>query len=150
MTAIITTKTCEKLSDKNSPFLLVLLRGENIYAAISQSMKILKLPGAMVSGLGAVENPTIAYYHLPTKTYEKETYPGIFEIASLNGNVGYTEKDELALHFHIVIGTREHEALAGHFIDGLCGVTVELLFTPLPSKIIRKLDGKIGINLINL
>ena len=129
------------------PFLLVLKKGAPIKEAIIEELSKKDIESASFSAIGAIENPEIAYYNLETKKFESTTYLGIYEVASLDGNL--VEQDgKPFIHAHIVIGDRIHGARAGHLMGGSVGVTLEALVTPLEQKWERVKDSTTGLGLL--
>lgn len=128
------------------PFLLVMKRKDDILSTLLASFSKGSGKCWSISGIGAIENPTIAYYNLQTKQYEKKQYEGIFEIASLNGNISFFQEKPIA-HVHVVLGTQNHEAIAGHLVEGSVGVTLELTVVPLAKPRTRSFDQETGLNL---
>jgi len=139
--------TCEALIGTQSPFILVLHKGEPVLASILKCVKTLKIPSAALSGLGAFENPTIAYFDLSQQKYLDKTFPGIYELISLTGNITQSEGKPMA-HIHVALGNKDYQVIGGHFKDALVGVTVEITITPLQNPIQRELDPTVGIRLI--
>lgn len=117
--------------------------------AILKHMNDSKLFSASLSGLGAIEDPELAYYNMETKKYETKKFPGIFEIASLNGNISFSE-GKLFPHIHVVIGNNQYQAFAGHLMRGIVGATLEITVVPLHRLLYRKFDPEIGLNLISI
>jgi len=119
------------------------------------------------TGLGALENPEIAYYDLkkPRRTigkYDKEVgvptealggkyftkkLKGKFEVASLIGNLALLHKKSV-VHIHVVLGDKQYRAYAGHLVSGIVGGTLEVhLETGL--RLMRKQNKSTGLSLLN-
>lgn len=149
MISVVDSNSCAKLAGISLPFLLVLKRGESVIESILKCATAAKIDGAALMGLGALENPTIAYYNLETKQYENKTYPGIFELISLNGNLARTEGGEVVLHSHVSLGDENHNVIGGHLTKAIVGVTAEITIIPFKGSVTRKLDPAIGLKLIS-
>ena len=67
----------------------------------------------------------------------------------LAGNLTNKESQPFA-HLHIVLGGRNHEAVAGHLFEGKTGATCELIVRPLTGFVQRKLDPATGLYLLDL
>ncbi len=148
-TTTIDSKSFDKLTNPESPFLLVVHRGENLHSVICECAKKLQLKSASLSGLGALENPVVAYYNLETKEYENKTFTGIYELISMDGNVGHDEKDYIA-HIHVALGDRSHNVVGGHLVDGIVGVTAEVTVMPFKGSFTRRMNCDLGLKLISI
>lgn len=147
MTAINTQST-QKVCGRKTPFLLILNQGEEIISAVRQAAELAKIDAASISGLGAAQDPVIAYYNLETQEYQPHQFKGIFELISLNGNITKTEDDETIVHIHMTISGPDHKVYGGHFIEGKVGITAEITVIPIEGKLIRKLECSMGLKLI--
>jgi len=65
---------------------LVLKKGEELIASLTQFLMEKNIAAGSISGLGAVTNVDIAYYDLPTKTYLRKIFPDIYELLGATGN----------------------------------------------------------------
>lgn len=144
----VNSNTCQKVASQNQAFILVLKRGENVIDALLTCAKDAQLTSASLSGLGALENPTLAYYNLASKQYQNKNFSGIFELSSLNGNLAQIDGKTKA-HIHVTLSDKAYHLLGGHLTQALVGATVELTVLPLPGKISRKHDDKTGLDLIS-
>ncbi|MCH9613330.1 MAG: hypothetical protein SP1CHLAM54_03290 [Chlamydiia bacterium] len=129
------------------PYLLVLKRGDNVLERITKHLEDEGLDCCSVSGLGAIENPKIAYYNLKLKRYLPRTFEGMYELASLNGNF-IPADGHIVPHVHVVIGNEKYQTFAGHLMGGTVGATLELTIVPLKDDYERVEDKAIGLKLI--
>lgn len=127
------------------PYLIVLKKGQPVVSSLLEILKKQGISSCSLSGLGAVENPTIAYYNLEEKQYIPHTFEGIFEVASLNGNVSKID-DSLALHIHLVLGNDHYETIAGHLNEAIVGGTLEITVIPFSKDYKRQHDPETGLN----
>lgn len=132
---------------QREPFLLVLKRGEPVVATLVRALQEKGIASGSISGLGALENPEISYYELEEKRYVSRSFPGVFEVASLNGNISELEQN-LALHMHVVLGDSQYRAIAGHLQDATVGGTLEITVIPFARRFVREKDPETGLNTI--
>lgn len=142
--SIVDTKTCDKLAGTTQPFILNLHRGENLFQGILHCAEKIGLQAASISGLGALENPSVAFYHLNTKTYDTKVFTGIFELVSLNGNISFVDNKHFA-HLHASLGKADHSLFGGHLMDATVGVLAEITIIPLTGRIERQHIEAIGL-----
>ncbi len=146
--SVVDSHTCKKLVGTDSPFMLIIHKGENLTDTIIKCADAINIKSAMLTGLGALENPTLAYYNLETKQYQNKTFSGIYELISLNGNIAFAD-DKRVFHIHVAIGDDKYHVYGGHLVDALVGVTAEVMFVPFKAPIFRKFDSDIGLKLIS-
>jgi uncharacterized protein len=122
---------------------LTLEPGDDIHASIEDYCARYDFLNAEVQGIGSVDSPTLAHYSMRSKKFTDKHYEGIFEIASLIGNVSVVEGKPFA-HVHVTISDPEMNAHAGHLVKGTCSATIELILRPFPSRY-HKTDSSVGL-----
>ena len=143
-TDVVDSHHCDRVI-KNRPFLLVLKRGEDFISTILHCVSQAKLSAAVVSGaVGALHDPTVAYFALSDKKYHSKKLPGDYEIVATNGNVGWAKGKRFA-HIHVALGGSDYRLYGGHLMTGKVAVVAELMITPLIKPAIRKYDASLHL-----
>lgn len=145
--SIIDSQSGQKLIDNNKPFILVLQNGENLFEAILRCADAANIQSAILTGLGALDDITVAYYHLEKKSYHSKTFTGMHELISLNGNISMAEGKRF-VHIHAALGKEDFTVIGGHIMDAIVHPTVELAITPLDSTIYREYNEELGLKLM--
>lgn len=135
------------ISSRENHYVLGAARGEELFGSLLVWCAEHQIAGATFTGLGAADRLEIAYYHLPTKTYERQIIDEEVEIVSLVGNLG-TLKDEKVLHIHGMFGHRDLSAFGGHLFSLKISGACEIHLTALSSILNRTYDEKTGLNLL--
>lgn len=143
----VDSNSCKGLKSPTTPFLVVIKKGQPLIETLTQCLTDAHVESASFHGLGALKDPTIAYYDLVHKKFVDKKFIGIYELVSLNGNLTNTQ-DQKTLHIHVGLGDEEYHMLAGHLKSAEVGVTAEISVTPYTGKIERKYDIETGLNLI--
>lgn len=140
-----------KVRDVEKGFVLVLARGEELITTLTQFCVDRGIQAAVFTGIGAVERVKIGYYDLGKKEYFFRAEAGIFEVASMNGNVALVENKPF-IHAHAVLSRCDEslECIGAHIKEAFVAVTLEVFMTPLDTSIERKLDEDIGLKLLHL
>lgn len=147
-TAAVNKFSCGKLTNPNQPFILVLDSGDELLESITQCAKDAKLVAASVSGLGQVQQPTLAYFSSnPNDKPTLTTFPGYYELASLNGNIT-NNSGKYYTHVHAVLADKQFHGIAGHVNTAKVGLTVEITINPISDAVQRTVDPKTGFGLI--
>lgn len=134
--AAITAADLDYRKDGNN-YLLVLKRGQSVIASLTAFMEKEKLPGASISGIGAVQNVEVAYYDLETKKYKYKKFEPSMEVLSLNGNLGYFENKPI-VHAHIALAGPDYTVHGGHVKEAVVSLILEIFITPTTKPITRE------------
>jgi len=125
---------------------LVLKKGEEFIASLTAFLKEKDITAGSISGLGAVTNVDIAYYDLPTQTYQRKIFPDIYELLSATGNAALLDGKHFP-HIHVVIGDRDYKTYGGHLFAATVAATVELSIIQMPFRVERAHDAETGLKL---
>ena len=131
-------------------FVIRFHHGDDIVAGLLDFAHARAIEGAWVNALGAIEDPELGYYHLETKAYTRQVFPGDWEITGLVGNLGRLEDGAPALHAHATIGAPDFSTRGGHLFAGRAGATCEVFLRDLGSGLLRRRDEAVGLPLLHL
>ncbi len=120
--------------------------GDAIVELVEQFCRDHNIQNATVTGIGSVEGLVLAHYRIDRQKFSERSMDGIFEIASLQGNVSLFEGQPLA-HFHVVVSDESMQAFAGHLVRGTCSATAELILQRLSSSFTKRSNPKIGLKI---
>ena len=132
-------------------YIVRLARGEELISTLTAWCATEGIHNAVFQGIGAVERVQIGYYSLDTREYFFRSEPGVFEVASMLGNVALVEGMPF-IHAHAVLSRCDEslECIGAHIKEAFVAVTLEIFLTPLATSIARKLDDSIGLKLLDL
>lgn len=145
--AVVDSASCHLLANTDKPFILTLKMGENLFDSLLSCAAKMQLKSAIISGLGALDEVTIAYYNLSTKQYQTKLFQGMYELISLNGNITLVD-GKYFVHIHAALGTEEYNVLGGHIMNATVGPSAEISIVPLSNPINREYDTKTGLKLM--
>ncbi|MBW3538099.1 DNA-binding protein [Candidatus Parcubacteria bacterium] len=132
-----------------SSYIIRLDPGEEITPSIEALCRQYAITNASISGIGSVESPTLAHYRMDKKKYHQERLEGVFEIASLTGNVALFEGKPL-VHLHAVVSDEQMRTFGGHLVSGSCSAAVEIILQKFDSKYQKHFDDQIGLKVWDL
>jgi len=142
--AAVDKDSCHQLVGSEKPFIVVLNPHDDLLSSIATCVKDAELPGASISALGQLHNPTLAYFTSNPKDKPTLTqFDGYYELASLNGNVA-KNKNGYYTHAHVVLANQKFNGIAGHVVNAKVGLTVEVTIIPLSSTLQRAVDPETG------
>ncbi|MFO7611235.1 MAG: DNA-binding protein [Clostridia bacterium] len=137
------------VKNMNSGFYIRIDRGEEIVGCIRDFCRTHKIKSGAISGLGSVWEAELGFFDTETKEYIKKELTGIYEIASMTGNISEMDGD-VYLHVHAVLSDRECRTFGGHFARGIAGATCEVAVIPFKYGADRKFNEDIGLNLMDI
>ena len=123
--------------------------GDDIVNGLVEFARAQGIEGAWVNFLGAIEDPELGYYDLPTKSYTRRSFPGDWEIMGAVGNLARLGETPV-LHVHITISGADFKAMGGHLFAGKAGAACEVFVRDLKTRIDRERDEDIGLALWRL
>jgi len=129
--------------------LVVLARGTELLEGIREAVRAASVESGSFVGLGAIEAPRLAWFDRYEQRYRETSLEGVWEIASLIGNVTRYE-DSHRVHAHIVVSDRSCQPRAGHLVGGVVAVTCEIVLTPFETPVERRFDDPLHLPLIDL
>ena len=130
-------------------YLLRLEKGEEVIATIQKFCASQHIDNAYFSGLGSIENPTLAHYFVTTKKYTEKDVTGIFELLNITGNIALFENAPL-VHAHCTISDEDMNTKGGHLVKAVVSATVEIHLRVLDSVFEKEMDTEIGLKLFDL
>jgi predicted DNA-binding protein with PD1-like motif len=139
-----------KTRDVGESFVIVLERGEELFAALSGWAGREEISHASFFGIGALEAVTIGYYDLPQKQYRFNVYSETFEVASMQGNITQVDGKPF-IHAHTVLSRCDTTlaCIGGHLKEARVAVTLEIHLRRGEGALVRLPDDTIGLNLIS-
>jgi uncharacterized protein len=144
----VTLKTCHKISNNSTPFILMAQENESIFTTLQHCITIMKLQSALVAGIGSIKQIELGFYDHDAMVMHKKKFTGIYEIASLSGSVTYYENEPF-VHLHGAFSDADYQTFGGHMIDAQAGAATELYITPLSGKVARVFDQHMKIKRIH-
>ena len=140
-----------KIKDVEKGFVIKLERGEELIVTLTQYCTEKNINAAVFTGIGAVERVKIGYYDLGKREYFFRDEAGIFEVASMQGNVALVDGKPF-IHAHAILSRCDEtlECIGAHIKEAFVAVTLEVFLTPLNVALSRELDNTVGLKLLKL
>lgn len=132
--------------DKETYFIR-LDRGDDLMSSLKEFAMKEKLSSGSLSGIGALEEVELGFYHLKDQVYQRKTFSHEYELISMTGNLSILEEEPF-FHIHCVLGDDQYKAFGGHVFNAKVAVTCEVVFQKMNISMKRKMNCEIGLNLI--
>lgn len=145
----VTKDTCSKVKGTTQSFILLLKPDENIFTSINECSAAANIRSASLTGIGGVKEIEFSFFTLKDGEAHKKTFSGSYALTALIGNVTTNEKGELQSHLHAVVNNMQFNTLGGHLANAKVFDNVEITITPMPYQIKRKMNKKIGFEVID-
>ncbi len=129
--------------------LLVLNTGDDVIASLTDFAKKNQIRGGSFSGIGALQQATIAYWNWGTKEYEHIEVAEQVEVLAINGSIARAG-DEVKIHAHIILGRRDGSTIGGHLLRGTVRPTLELFVIDHGTPLARRKDKTTRLWLLDL
>lgn len=129
--------------------LIKLSRGEDMFHSLESYVHREGIANASFTAIGAAEGISCGYYDLEAREYLMKDYVGVYEVASMTGNI-ITKDNSPLIHVHAVFSDRDNQTCAGHVRTLTVAVTLEIVLTTFTTNFSRTYDEETGLYLINL
>jgi len=135
-----------QIRETNGEYFIVLSRGEKVIESLRELAAAREIGSGTISGIGAVKNTRLGFYHLESKSYDEKLFAEDAELVNLSGNISWFEGKPI-IHCHLTIGLPDFTAAAGHLFEAEIAVTGEIFVSPKRTKIERRSCPLVGLNL---
>ena len=123
--------------------------GDEVISSVRELARMESIPSAFISGLGAVNDVTLAFYDTMTRSYVETRLRQELEVASMTGNIAWLAQEPI-VHLHGVVSRRDGTTAAGHIMRGIVSVTLEVMVLVQAVRIHRNNVPAVGLNLLDL
>src|SRR4029079_14757800 len=121
-------------------FVVVLETGEEVVVSLQKFAARESIHDAISAAIGALSDAVLLYFSWQKKEYQKMPVREQVEVASLIGDIADDPEGKPGLHIHIVLGTRDGSARAGHLSEGHVRPTLEVVLTENPAHLRKVKD----------
>lgn len=132
----------------NGGYLIRLELGEEVTASLEGFLTEKEIHAGSVTGLGGVKDAELGYFDLPTKTYQRKVVEGNLELIHYGGNITLLDGKPF-IHAHAVVSGPDFKPSSGHFFSARVAITGEFVIRPADWEVDRKLDGHLGLKLMD-
>lgn len=137
----------DAIQNKDTWFLR-LDKDEDLFSTLEKWAADNNLQSGHLSGIGALKDVELGFYHLADQHYDRKLFPNEAELLSLDGNLCILGGKPF-FHIHTVLGNENFQAFGGHLFAAKIAVTCEINFRPFEAEITRTPNKEIGLNLLS-
>jgi predicted DNA-binding protein with PD1-like motif len=129
-------------------FAVVLAQGDEVTTSLKEFVNREDVHAAQFTAIGALSDVTLLYFDWEKKDYLPISVNEQVEVAALIGDVADDPSGTPALHIHLVVGTRDGSAKAGHLGEAHVRPTLEVILTESPAHLRKLKDEQTGLAFI--
>jgi uncharacterized protein len=123
--------------------------GDEVHTALRDLARRERLPSAVLSGIGAVNDVVLALFDPASRRYLETRLQEDLEVVSMSGNLSWVGEEPMT-HLHGVVSRADCSTAAGHFVRATVSVTLEVTLVVGERRIERRPDPEFGLNLLDL
>ena len=137
------------IQEVSGKYLIVIPIDRLLVKTLTDVATKMNIQGGTISGIGALKETELGYYHLENKDYVRKTFSEEdYELISLNGNI--TKKDgSHFIHVHASLGRSDFSVFGGHLFEAKVAVTAEIYINPLGALPERQMQESLGLQTIS-
>lgn len=126
-------------------YLIVLDKEQKLVSTLTEIVTKEKILGGYITGIGAIKDVELGYYHLEKQDYIRKTFSkDDYELISLNGNISLKDGAPY-VHVHTSIGDDHFQVFGGHLFEAVVAVTAEIYISPFGLMPERELQKSLGL-----
>lgn len=130
-------------------FLMVLRRGDDVFARLEAFMREADIPSASISGFGFAGSIRFGFFDFERREYEPRDF-GDLEVTALMGTLAWKD-GKPAVHAHATAAGADFRAFGGHLLGLVVGRgSIELTILVHDRRFERRFDDDIGANVLRL
>ena len=130
-------------------YLMVLLQGDDMIVQLEALMESEQMPSASFSAFGFAKIATFGFFDFVKKQYDPGSFENV-EMASITGTLAWKD-GKPSIHAHGVACDHSFASVGGHLLALEVGTgSLEITITAHARKLERKLDNKIGANVLDI
>ena len=128
-------------------YIFKISKGKDLLEALTDFCHDNQIKCGIISGIGSLENATLAYYDQVKKKYDKKVLTQKTEILNISGNVSIMDNRSF-IHAHLTLCDDKGTLLGGHLMAGTKVFVAEVYIQELVGEPkVRKQDKVTKLNL---
>ncbi|HVR38021.1 MAG TPA: PPC domain-containing DNA-binding protein [Thermoanaerobaculia bacterium] len=120
-----------------------------LVAALNEFAQTKNIASGRLQAIGSVSSATLAWWNAETKSVDKYTVNGQFEVVSFLGNIA-SNTEGPRVHAHMILSGPGGMLIGGHCVSATVRASVEVNVTVFDTPVKRVLDDKFNLWVIDL
>jgi len=129
-------------------YAVIFYQGGEAFSGLLEFAQKHHVTSAHFTAIGALNGATLGWFDPQRKMYKKIPIPGQLEVIGMSGDIALY-KGKPVVHTHMVVGTSDGTARAGHVLAAYVSPTLEVMVTVDPVAMQKRFDPDTDLTLID-
>jgi uncharacterized protein len=134
--------------ESTKQYALIFYQGDEAFSGLQEFAEEYHVTSAHFTAIGAVNGATLGWFDPERKMYKKIPIVGQHEVIGMSGDIALYQGKPV-VHTHLVVGSPDGTARAGHLLAAYVSPTVEVMVTVDPVTMQKRLDPATDLTLID-
>jgi len=129
-------------------YAVIFYQGDEAFSGLVEFAEKYDVTSAHFTAIGALNGATLGWFDPQRKMYKKIHITGQHEVIGMSGDIALYQGKPV-VHTHMVVGSPDGTAHAGHVLEAYVSPTLEVMVTVDPVAMHKRLDPATGLTLID-
>jgi predicted DNA-binding protein with PD1-like motif len=129
-------------------FAVIFYQGDEAFSGLLEFAETYHVTSAHFTAIGALNKATLGWFDPQRKVYKKIPIDGQHEVIGMSGDIALYQGKPV-VHTHMVVGSPDGTARAGHVLDAYVSPTLEVMVTVDPITMKKRFDPETDLTLID-
>src|SRR5712672_4170072 len=129
-------------------YAVVFYEGDEAFSGLLEFAQKYHVTSAHFTAIGAVNGATLGWFDPHRKMYKKIPINGQHEVIGMSGDIALYQGKPV-VHTHMVVGSPDGTARAGHVLAAYVSPTLEVMVTEDPVTMQKRFDSETDLTLID-
>jgi uncharacterized protein len=129
-------------------YAVIFYQGDEAFSGLLEFAKKYHVTSAHFTAIGAVNGATLGWFDPQRKMYKKIPIHGQHEVIGMSGDIALYQGKPI-VHAHMVVGSPDGTAHAGHVLAAYVSPTLEVMVTVDPVAMQKRFDPATDLTLID-
>jgi uncharacterized protein len=129
-------------------YAVIFYQGDEAFSGLLEFAEKYHVTSAHFTAIGALNRATLGWFDPQRKMYKKIPIDGQHEVIGMSGDIALYQGKPV-VHAHMVVGSPDGTARAGHVLDAYVSPTLEVMVTVDPITMKKRFDPETDLTLID-
>jgi len=135
-------------AEPTKQYAVIFYQGDEAFSGLLEFAEKYHITSAHFTAIGAVNGATLGWFDPQRKMYKKIPIEGQREVIGMSGDIALYQ-GKPSVHCHMVVGSPDGTARAGHVLDAYISPTLEVMVTVDPVAMQKRFDPATDLTLID-
>ena len=129
-------------------YAVIFYQGDEAFSGLLEFAEKYQVTSAHFTAIGALSGATLGWFDPQRKMYKKIPIDGQHEVIAMSGDIALYQRRPV-VHTHMVVGSPDGTARAGHVLAAYVSPTLEVMVTVDPVAMQKRFDPATDLTLID-